>query len=64
MPSWMPEANATRPSDDEMRSAAKYLQILFDANPAVASPFPEGNRPAPGDDLERLWKKINLLESA
>lgn len=65
MPTWTAPSNQTiLPSDSEMRTLAKWCQTLFEANPALSSQFPEGNRPTPGDDEERLLKKINALLSA
>jgi len=63
MPSWIPEANQILPSLDEMRALAVVCQLLYDATGNKPSPFPEGCAPRPGDDCERLEKKINALLS-
>jgi len=64
MPSWMPEGDVILPQDNETRTLAKWCSLLYDSNgPGGQSPFPEGNRPLPGDDDERLEKKINALFS-
>lgn len=63
MPAWMPEGNTVLPSDNEMRTLAKWCQLLYDSSgPGDPTPFPEGNAPKPGDDDERLLKKINALQ--
>lgn len=62
MPQWLPEGNVARPSDDKMRSAAKWCQLLFDSNGEKPSPFPEGCAPRPSDDLQRLLAKIDYLQ--
>lgn len=58
---WMPEGTVVRPTDDEMRAAAKYCQLVYDSIGFVPTPYPEGPAPLPGDDLERLMKKINYM---
>lgn len=63
MPHWTPEGNITMTGDDEMRSAAKWCQLLYDAHGYVPSPFPEGVAPFPGDDLQRLYEKIVFLQN-
>lgn len=51
-----------KPSDSELRTLAKWCQMLYDSSgPGDPTPFPEGNAPKPGDDEERLLKKINAL---
>lgn len=62
MPSWMPEGNQITPGADEMRTAAIWCQLLYNTNGEKPSPFPEGVAPKPGDDLQRLFQKINALE--
>jgi hypothetical protein len=62
MPAWMPEGNIVKPTDSEMRAAAKWCQILYDAFGEQSSTFPEGVAPHPGDDLQRLYRKIKILE--
>lgn len=64
MPTWMPEGNSASPSDDERRAAAKLCQLYYDLNGPQPSPFPEGVAPFPGDDLQRLYKKIRILQGA
>lgn len=50
------------PGDSEVRAYAKWCQLLYNVNgPGEPTPFPEGNAPFPGDDGERLAKKINAL---
>jgi hypothetical protein len=62
MPDWLPEGTDVRATDDELRSAAKLCQLLYDTNgPGDETPFPEGNAPKPSDDLQRLLTKINAL---
>lgn len=58
---WMPEGTEIRPSDDEMRTEAKWAQLIYDAVGPKPSPFPEGCAPKPGDDEDRLLLKINAL---
>lgn len=63
MPDYFPEGDTSKPSDDELRSLAKYCQIRFDANgPGTYVGFPEGNAPVPGDDEDRLLQKIDALK--
>lgn len=62
MPAWMPEGNVTLPSDDEMRSAAKWAQLLVNQNGNRSSPYPEGCIPLPGDDEQKLYHKVNRLK--
>lgn len=64
MPLWMPENNVILSGDDEMRAAAKLLQILYNASGYRPSPFPEGLAPFPGDDLQRLYQKIRYATSS
>lgn len=62
MPTFFPEGSASKPTDNELRSLAKYCQLLFDTRgPGPNVGFPEGNSPKPQDDEGRLWKKINAL---
>lgn len=61
MPTWTPEGNVSSPSDDEMRSAAKFCQILYNSVGERPSPFPEGLAPKPSDDFDRLDQKITIL---
>jgi len=63
MPTWMPEGNTVLPSDDKMRTAAKWCQLLFDSVGNKPSPFPEGCAPRPSDDLNRLLQKIDILKA-
>lgn len=49
------------PGDDEQRAAAKALQILYDSSGYRPSPFPEGLAPFPGDDLQRIYEKMNFI---
>lgn len=60
MPQWT-QGDAAAPGDDELRSWAKYVQILYDANGQKPSPFPEGLEPKPGDDVQRLSAKAVIL---
>lgn len=62
MPQYFPEANAALPTDSEIRSLAKWCQLLYDSVGYRPSPFPEGLAPRPGDSEERLLKKINILK--
>lgn len=64
MPLWMPENNVILSGDDEMRAAAKLLQILYNTSGYRPSPFPEGLAPFPGDDLQRLYQKIRYASSS
>ena len=59
----MPENNAVLAGDDEMRAAAKMLQLLYNATGYSPSPFPEGLAPFPGDDLQRIYEKMRYLTS-
>jgi hypothetical protein len=61
MPSWMPESDVILPTDSEMRAAAKWCSLLIISNGNKASKFPEGCIPLPGDDLDRLLIKIDVL---
>lgn len=61
MPSWMPEGNQVLPSSDEMRTLAVWTQLVYNSRGERPSPFPEGTAPKPGDDDERLEKKINAM---
>ena len=61
MPSWLPESNTVGPGADEMRTLAMWCSILISTWGNKPSPFPEGCIPMPGDDEERLTKKINAL---
>lgn len=63
-PQWMPEGNDTLPSDDELRSLAKWCQLLYDSIGAKPSPFPEGLAPKPGDNADRLLQKIDILRNS
>ncbi len=63
MPAWMQEGNQVLPSSDEMRTLAVWCQLIFNTVGDKPSPFPEGLAPFPGDDEERLTKKINALLS-
>jgi hypothetical protein len=60
---YFPEGNTAKSSDDELRLLGKQAWALYDVNaPGDLSPFPEGNRPLPGDSEDRLRLKIiNLL---
>jgi hypothetical protein len=62
MPAWLQEGNIAAPTDSELRSAAKLCQIYYDLNGPQPSPFPEGVAPFPGDDLQRLYQKIRILQ--
>lgn len=62
MPNFFPEGNVILPTDDKMRTAAKWCQALYDAVGEKPSPFPEGCAPKPGDDYQRLLAKINALK--
>jgi hypothetical protein len=62
MPAFFPEGNTSLPSDDELRSWSKYVQILFDANGNKPSPYPEGCAPLPSDDIMRLEQKAVILK--
>lgn len=59
--SWQPEGTQVMPGSDEMRTLAKWNQLLYDTVGERPSPFPEGVAPKPGDDAERLEMKINAL---
>lgn len=61
MPNWMVEGNVVKPGDDELRTAAKVLQIFYNASGYRPSPFPEGLAPFPGDDLQRIYEKIQFI---
>lgn len=61
MPSWMPEGDLALAGDDEMRSAAKWCSLLLGSVGNKASAFPEGCIPMPGDDLQKLLVKIDIL---
>lgn len=61
MPTWFPEGNVTSPGDDELRSAAKYCQLLYNSVGEKPSPYPEGLAPKPGDNFDRLDRKITIL---
>jgi hypothetical protein len=62
MPLFFPEGNTSKASDDDLRSLAKTCQQLYDLfSPGDTTPFPEGNRPLPSDDEQRLHIKINAL---
>lgn len=60
---WMPEGTVVKPGDNEQRTAAKICQALYDSLGPKPSPFPEGLAPVPGDDLQRLYEKINYLRN-
>lgn len=62
MPAWMPEGNVTLPSDDEMRSCAKWCSLMVASVGNRSSQYPEGCIPLPGDDEQRLEQKINRLK--
>lgn len=62
MPNWLPEGTLVLPSDDEMRTAAKWCQLLLNANGNKPTIYPEGCIPLPGDDYAKLLKKINRLQ--
>lgn len=63
MPNWT-QGDAAAPGDDELRSLAKYVQLLYDANGAKPSPFPEGLEPKPGDNIMRLEQKAVILRGS
>jgi hypothetical protein len=63
MPSWMPEGDVALAGDDAMRSAAKWCSLLVSSG-NKPSPFPEGCIPMPGDDLDRLLIKIDILTNS
>jgi hypothetical protein len=56
-----PEGNVSKPTDSEMRSLFKSVQLLFDSLGQKASPYPEGVRPLPSDSPQRLKHKFNIL---
>lgn len=59
MPSWTPEGDMVLPSSDEMRTLAVWLQTLINGQGDPGHRFyPEGSRPLPSDDEERLYHKI------
>lgn len=62
MPAFFPDGNVTRPGDDEMRSAAKWCQLMVNLNGNRSSPYPEGCIPLPGDDEQKLYHKVNRLK--
>lgn len=59
---FLPEGTLVRPSDDEMRTASKLCQILFNGIGNMPSPYPEGCLPLASDDYERTLIKINALQ--
>lgn len=62
--SFFPEGTAALPSDSEGRSLSKWAQDLYAAVGNRGSlPYPEGSRPQPGDDEERLARKITAMLS-
>lgn len=61
MPAWIIEGDVVKPGDNEQRAAAKALQILYNASGYRPSPFPEGLAPFPGDDLQRIYEKMNFI---
>lgn len=61
MPTWLPEGNAVTPGGDEMRTASQWLSLLYDAFGNQPAPFPEGTRPLPSDDLQRIYQKIRYM---
>lgn len=61
MPQWMPEGNQVLPSSDDMRTTAKWAQLVYNSTGPKPSPFPEGCAPQPGDDEQRLEQKINAM---
>lgn len=63
MPTWLPEGNVVTPGGDEMRTASQWLSLLHDFYGNQPSPFPEGTRPLPSDDLQRIYQKITILEA-
>lgn len=64
MPSFLPEGDLSMPSDDSLRSLAKWCSLLVASNGNKPSPYPEGCLPLPGDDEQRLTNKINILNEA
>lgn len=58
---WCPEGLATNPWDNEQRSLWKWCMRLYLRVGNMATPFPEGTRPLPTDDEERLYQKINRM---
>lgn len=63
MPTWLPEGNVARPGGDEMRTASQWLSLLYDFYGNQPTFFPEGVRPLPSDDLQRIYEKIAFLEA-
>jgi len=60
-PSYFPEGDTAKPTDDVLRSLHKECSLLFISVGNKPSPFPEGCKPLPQDREERLRKKINIL---
>lgn len=65
MARWLPEGTTVLPSSDEMRTLAVWLQTLINGRGDPGHPFyPEGSKPFPSDDEQKLYHKINyVLES-
>lgn len=64
MPSFFPENQVVLPSDDSLRTIAKWCQSVYDTVGNVPTIFPEGTAPKPGDSKQRLLKKINAMLGA
>lgn len=62
MPTYLPEGNAPRSQDDELRTTHKWASELFAIfGNSKRSPFPEGCEPRAQDGIERLEQKINCM---
>lgn len=62
MPSWLSEGNVSRSTDNEIRSLEKWADLLYQSVGNVASlPFPEGSKPLPSDNEQRLIVKIEAM---
>ena len=64
MPDWLPEGNTVFATDSEIRTLAKWCQLLYNSEGNKPSPFPEGCVPRPGDNEDRLLKKIAILKGS
>lgn len=63
MPSWYPENNVLQAGDNEHRVIAKWCDEVFASVGNVPCQFPEGTRPLPGDNEDRLLDKIAIMSN-
>lgn len=61
MPLFFPENQVILPSDDSLRTIAKWCQTVYEMTGNVPTIYPEGSKPLAGDSKERLYKKINAM---